>query len=1747
MKDLKAYLVDYNTLRRSQPATPPLIAKVLIVSSALQVLSFLCLTPTGHEDLIAKTMKSIISLFNLPYFCKELGITLFLPLAVLLLLHIGYILKTSLCFLLSPKYKKIQDFILISLCRIEHYVLKREVVFLCSLATGMEAIFRPQTFIADAQLPSSLARKVLMGFGIVLVTLSVMLFFWQIYIHISVSFKTETVRTEHRSGISKKLMGALLPIISALAYLDSPTGVFVCVGIYLLIEVILAIVLGNHATISINNFTLWTIILQFSIYVILLLSNWSISEVLEGGMSSQRSIGILLIAPLFGRIILNLERRRMRYLSQRIVACLSNDSQGLTWLEVPQFDLFLRQMNSKFKNIETRGPEIQEIIETIIRYKQLAEKSFLQRMEENLMERSKDQDWSDYPMKEALQPSLYEFINSVYSSILGQGAINGTNIDCYFSYIAFHKDITGNHGKAFIILARLQRVVGASASSRVMATMQLAEQDIQRQIAGSGTQKTISAEILFSFLDRSEKIQSSIEDYISKAFGFYERLQNPIININDIKSNGKKLLDERSTIIKELDGLIKINEYHQQTLLLYEFFLSEIVEEKAEGRFFQIKNRIDIFNVAEYYYLYRQQKQTGAATYLEALGWDMNVEFFANQLDEASDYSVVVFSLNPENTGKIMRCSANLYQFLGIESQSIDQMNISNLEVTLFNPQNLKTLQEKILKGETSLKDLPETDHTLYMKHSNGSLIAYSFVADVEIYGRDPCIACYLRKKKIHEQEFILFTLDNQTELIGMSDALITDVIRCGTGFNEIASYLNIIDMIPSLKSILFKSQGKSTWTESEALLIVPHISQRAVSQVFFMINYSGKIQTIPLVDEKIGVIEITYSEQINIQILESKNATLTTLPKLVTRHKLDGITRISSRNRKNQMDWDSLESKAEHAEEDINSPLQTPGKVTPGKLLKMFKAARGKQATLQSQDSQKSSRNNIQSLVFNDQKGQDPLKTEVVSEIFLDRVESSARIHDGFMRNTQIQKTEGEHLISTVHKSEFENLNTQVHKTEFDNLNTLVHKTEIEVFHSNTQAQRTEFELFITSARSKSKPHIRASQFQLQGHCEINPGTDPLEINSNVGGGDGSPRAKQHIPEKFQKDVHTEKITLGRASSVGSSIGAHMGFLRSIIIERKTPAVLTAVNLFGLISLISTVASVLLVYFILSDSYGTFTLFAQSASFPSIMRAISPSYMIANEIGLSTIQLFPPAIRAAGAEVAATYARYFYKFGTAQYFQFILNFDLPSLSENILRLSIPVNFLDFPQLDRDLNFYEANEVYQAYVYKHLRYNFYSGKLDLALLNFTRTFIPAFNEMYHNISDENFEHIYELHDSTNLILDVIMVIGVIISVILMITFIPIYGRYQKMETVAFTKLCGITMKELEPSLKKITLSYEQLFGKPLPALKKFKENVSYKKKKSKDSFKSISSQTKNGRIRRNPFARRSIAEKSSTLLLVITVLFVSFLLSAAYIVINIVFKNANAKILPFITDLEKISEGLPACYTAQSVMVRLLNEILNPKISETLPILMDSYQETLNESVVALKEMNNHLINSIERAESTDVLSPYTKQFFSNITNDSWCHVKFDDGSDLYSICVTSMKRVASSGFPAVGNKLMEGYISQIKTFVASPTIISALTFYLAPDVLEFLYMTLLDVNFLLQMLKHEQADVGAYTENLYAQTRLMLILALLYNVVVLFLLWMPTITYLRKRFILARSIFLLMPTKVLLHNSGVNNLFKVW
>jgi hypothetical protein len=155
------------------------------------------------------------------------------------------------------------------------------------------------------------------------------------------------------------------------------------------------------------------------------------------------------------------------------------------------------------------------------------------------------------------------------------------------------------------------------------------------------------------------------------------------------------------------------------------------------------------------------------------------------------------------------------------------------------------------------------------------------------------------------------------------------------------------------------------------------------------------------------------------------------------------------------------------------------------------------------------------------------------------------------------------------------------------------------------------------------------------------------------------------------------------------------------------------------------------------------------------------------------------------------------------QYNQSLINENIGSLTginlENItMQINSPLN----SQLNGEVTFYEANTILLAFAYRFTTYNYFVGQNDPSLLDFTRTFAFPFSDMYYDIGTKLYENIFNEYNSIFTDLDLIMALGIVLTTSLIIAFFPIFWKYEKMEKMAILKLCGVTAKELEPSLKK---------------------------------------------------------------------------------------------------------------------------------------------------------------------------------------------------------------------------------------------------------------------------------------------------------------------------------------------------------
>ena len=608
------------------------------------------------------------------------------------------------------------------------------------------------------------------------------------------------------------------------------------------------------------------------------------------------------------------------------------------------------------------------------------------------------------------------------------------------------------------------------------------------------------------------------------------------------------------------------------------------------------------------------------------------------------------------------------------------------------------------------------------------------------------------------------------------------------------------------------------------------------------------------------------------------------------------------------------------------------------------------------------------------------------------------------------------------------------------------------------------------------------------------------------------------------------------RASGVTSA--AHLTFLRYAILEKGDPAVIKTVYVSSAIIFVAAIICTMVTHNMLVGEYTTFAGFAAHAAFPGILKVACSSLFLSAQIRYG-IQIGQFNERRSSWQTSATSisSRRFNEF-LHTITEHLVNFDPETLSSN-LKLSNYTMLISFPEssnFNREVNFYEANNIFMGYAQKVNLIKSSATTIDPNLVTFLRGFNLLYQETFLDpIRNILFDDAYSKYYGILTVLDYILIGCSLLTLTLTLGFFFVFRAFEKMETNAISKLCAVSKEDLDREISKIAEEYQTKFNPNL----RLSRLLDFQPMKSKKS-------TGQKTIRAG---RKIIGNYTPTTLIVVFLVVTAFLLSGSFIVANIVFKTKTKKILPFLTDIDTISAGLSAYPVAYSALMRLSNEIKVSANSSSFPLYYTEFYDSALKAFTTHQELLPRLRNFDDRIINTDITSNETKRRYQNLTSDRFCGDRDQNGTTLLfaNLCKSSLKNLASQGLPDTAMAVMNMNLNSIRRFNTTPTVQTAKEILQAPDSWDFNYITTVVTNAIEYLLMSEQVDVSAYAHSLMDVTTIMLIISLIYNIIITVVIWVPIIMYLKKRFWIARNIFLLYPIRVLHSNQQIKQLFKKW
>lgn len=829
---IRELIFDYNIFRSERRQVSHFTSSLCLAIQCLEFLGFLSITSQTHAEPISLAIQNFLQLFNLPLLLIRFDIPVLAFVYGSIALSIIFILLNMSYTIIKHLRGQSYPWLIFAKTKIDPCTFYTDLIYIPLLQLGGFSIFNPcMDGDSSQQYCFHLGR---IG-GMFLVALAVLIHCWLLFITLSCTYNINSRITGISNTVSVFFTLVQTLISNSSLHHFAIYGVF---GAQIIVDVVSLFLNNYFVDTSMNrNYILWKGA-QINCFFILLIpriadDTWSYNPL------------AILFYPFIVKLLLSIMETRYAILQKKIVTDLANEVPVRSVL----VDSFLCEFYFKYSNLKHYSHKFSDVLFPITEYV-LTFNSELEFREKNeiLIEDLDNITAESVVIKEIFRRRVHEYVINIYSKCLQlrkRNSRNDIDFGIYFSYLNFLKDVTHNYGKALIILAEIQKSLQARGSYRVKLQAELLENLLQQKVTNRNSQNVISAKVLFSFLDDANEAQLAVETHIANLFGFFGLTQRQMIRIQEIKDLGIQLMKERAEVFKKLNNLIRINELHQQTVLLYNFFLAEVVEEKAEGRFFQIQNRFDIYNINNYV---RRSPNEGL------VGLDM--EFFSNNLHIGSEYFALILSLNPECVGKVLKGSTNFATILGINEKELKSLNVNTLELTIFDSHNINLIQERILAGEDCLKKLTEKERTLYFQTKKGTICMFSFEPDVQIYMSNPSIVCYMKIRKDSGEKFIMFDV-NEGRMIGLGEGLVSLFEENNCNLDQIKNF-SIYSMIPEVKSAL-NEQSKVDLVR--AMFYPPTIKQKTsrkktyYPRSCYSIDCEAEIRHLSLTKGSIGLI----------------------------------------------------------------------------------------------------------------------------------------------------------------------------------------------------------------------------------------------------------------------------------------------------------------------------------------------------------------------------------------------------------------------------------------------------------------------------------------------------------------------------------------------------------------------------------------------------------------------------------------------------------------------------------------------------------------------------------------------------------------------------------------------------------------------------------------------------------------------------------------------------------------------------
>ena len=614
------------------------------------------------------------------------------------------------------------------------------------------------------------------------------------------------------------------------------------------------------------------------------------------------------------------------------------------------------------------------------------------------------------------------------------------------------------------------------------------------------------------------------------------------------------------------------------------------------------------------------------------------------------------------------------------------------------------------------------------------------------------------------------------------------------------------------------------------------------------------------------------------------------------------------------------------------------------------------------------------------------------------------------------------------------------------------------------------------------------------------------------------------------------EEIFDRNSSHSSSRLSIRRRRMKMLISKLDVPNFLMVVNLCGHLAVIVLVVLAIVSSVLINQGYNRFSEFAGVAPFPSYFISAVESIFGSMETMISINRNFYPSQTAAAdlqASLTSNFLQKLERFTTA-FDKYMVNFNVPSISPNFKWSDYDMNSTELENgaSGTTISIYEVTSRFMAGARKLSLSSFDQITANNSEVIRLRQQIESMLNTYENMRTTLFTGFYSQYDEITNIFDIVLIIGVVVTMVLIVAFIWVFRLIEKRKFELMKQLMTIPINIIDAGLKRLQTEYELYFGVTIPITLSEHNLIAHEQTKKKSQS--------NGN--KNSANKRKIIKTNETSLLVVSLwtLIPAIYILSYYVITNIYFKLTTDQTIPFIENIDTLSRAIHYPGYSLGLLTQLTNYYDSPEVLETQTILAEEILEKY-------KETNTQMVNMMQTASGTllasNAASDELKERYLNISGVGVCNdiITYPN----YEDCFTAFQNAADLGFASTSQKLFE-YVSAAQgKFLTNPSLETVLDIYNDSEIIDRAAISLQVDSTVIENMEVGTSNLTGIIGRLQSVLTIFMVWGIVQMSSVLFMIWRPFNGRITSQYLDCRRVFAILPIDMISENRSIMFILK--